>query len=340
MTYILGKPFDMRIAEGEVEGYSYVVKFGHNPDIDSGSVPETVWDNSNLYVKPTQSRTHDIVSTSTKDVGALVSSGIATGGSVTTLVDSGASFVVDGVAAGDTVINDTTMEHSVVVSVTATTITTENTRHGGNLGDDLAGSGSGGSYRVVTPSNSGASILHIKQGLDEDLEPLEEFVILNGTTNVPTVNEYFRIPRMHIDGSLNLSTNLGDVTATAQIDATVTSFIGVGEGQTAQAFFTVPAGKTAWLERWWSDLNRDGSASGSMVDLEFWVTPHALSGGSGSRLGGVMALNLNGTSALEREYGFMGPKFEHETDVEVRVVWSKNNDMKVSAGFTLRLKDN
>jgi len=336
MTFIPNKPFVMSIAEGEVAGYSYVEKFGHNPDIDSGSVPETIWDNSDQVVYPTAARIHDFASTSAQDVGTLVSTGTATGGSKTTIIDTGATFLSDHVAAGDTVINDTTMEHSVVVTVDSETqITTENTRHGDNLTD------SGDTYRVVSPAGTGASVVHIKQGLDGALEPLEEFVITNGTTNVPTLNEYLRIPRVHIEGAASAAaSNVGDITATAQTDGTVTAIIGAGEGQTAQAFYTVPAGKTAWLENWWGSLNRKGSTAGAMVDIELWVTPHAISGASGSRLGQVMALSISGTSSDRHDLGEGGIKFEHETDIEIRCVYTSDNNVKMSAGFRLRIKDN
>jgi len=41
--------FDINIAEGRIQGYSLVNKFGRNPDVDTGSIPEDVFNGSTPY---------------------------------------------------------------------------------------------------------------------------------------------------------------------------------------------------------------------------------------------------------------------------------------------------
>jgi len=326
------RDFFLGVKEGKYPGYSAIEKFGHNGDIDTGTTPEDVWDGGGLWVPPTAARTHDIVSTVAADVGVVRASGTATGGSTTTLVDSGATFTLS-VSAGDVVINDTTVEHSVVVSVTDTTLTTEPTRHSGVLAS------SGDSYRVVDATSTGASIVHIKSGLDSDFTPQQEFIVMNGTTDVPTVNTYYRIDRMHLDAAASGSaSNVGTITATAQTDATVTCQIDPAEGQTLMAIYTIPKGVTAYLYRLWGSLGRKGSSADALVDCQLWVTPHARSGKSGGRVAYPLNMNARGNSFMEQAFK-TAPKFEHETDLVVRCIYTSDSNIKISAGFDLILVD-
>lgn len=59
-----------RVAAGLIPGVSHINKFGSNPDVDTSSTPEAIWDVGGLYVPPTIGRIHDIVSTNTNDTSA------------------------------------------------------------------------------------------------------------------------------------------------------------------------------------------------------------------------------------------------------------------------------
>lgn len=58
-----------RIAQGEIDGATAIFQFGSNPDIDTGSVPETIWDGSALYTWSsfTDADITDIVSSNNAD---------------------------------------------------------------------------------------------------------------------------------------------------------------------------------------------------------------------------------------------------------------------------------
>lgn len=50
--------------------YDSIHKFGHNPDIDTGTDPEDVWSQGGIYAFPTAAAATTIVSTSTSDAAA------------------------------------------------------------------------------------------------------------------------------------------------------------------------------------------------------------------------------------------------------------------------------
>lgn len=78
MSYLGDKEYILEVARGNVAGAQIINKFGHNNDVDTGTVPESVWSRGGLWVAPTTSRTHDIVSTSTNDDGSPGGTGART----------------------------------------------------------------------------------------------------------------------------------------------------------------------------------------------------------------------------------------------------------------------
>lgn len=55
------------VQEGRISGVSSVSKFGSNEDIDTGSTPEDIWQQGDVWVADTTAQTHDVVSTSAAD---------------------------------------------------------------------------------------------------------------------------------------------------------------------------------------------------------------------------------------------------------------------------------
>ena len=307
---------------------SYINKWGRRSNIDTTTDPADIWGgNTDLWVPPTAARVHNVVSTSTSDVGSVLSSGTATGGSTTTIVDSGATFVTDGVSAGDTVLDDSNMEHATVVSLTETTITTHTTRHGNDFN-------SGDSYRIVSPTSTGASIIHV-YGLNNLMAEVEEFVVMNGTTNVATLLSYYRINRAHIDGAAGRTTsNIGAITGTAVTDGTETFNIAAGFGSTTLAIYTVPAGKSACMTRLYAHLNKSNAITATMSLRE---TAFASIDGSGSRVDDFFSVsNTRALTDTPKPYR----TFEEQTDIWLRCDEVSANDADITAGFDLILVTN
>lgn len=324
------KDATLEISRGNVSGTTFVNKFGRNDDIDSG-VSEDIWDGGGIYVPPTEDRIHQIVSNSTQDVGIVRSSGTATGGSLTTLIDTGATFSTDSVVAGDVVLHDTDQDHSIVVSVDSETQITMRQVHHGNAFE------SGDAYRVVHQNGTGAAVAHIILGTEEDGTAHTEFIILNGTTNVATANSYFRITRMHIHGVGSNGSNVGIITATADTDATVTAQINANNGQTLMAFFHIPMGKTGYMTNVYASMNRSTKIADAMADISIRTRLWG-NGADGNIVKGFSNVSING-GFFSRDFNPYSP-ISQGTDIWIRCESVTDNDTDISAGFDIILVDN
>lgn len=315
--------YGLEVAAGRVPDTSIVHKFGRNPSV---STQEDIWDVGGLWVPPTAARTHQIVSSSANDAGSVLSSGTIDTGSTTQIVDNDATFSSDGVAAGDTVISDENYAHATITGVTETTLTLSTARHNRPF---VAGN----TYRVVTPTSTGASIVHVK-GLDANMLAQDEFIVTNGQTNVPTVNTYYRINRMHLDGANGRVANIGNITATADTDGTVSAQISAGRGQTLMAIDTIPSNKVGFLHSWSTHINRSGGA-GALADMSLLEVPFADVGGSGIRLEAWSGISVDAPDHEDFDPPLM---IDPNTDLIVRCEGvSATGD--VTARFELVLQD-
>ena len=96
-----------------------------------------------------------------------------------------------------------------------------------------------------TASGTGARVVEI-QGLDGNYEAATVTVPMNGTGNASNSDiSFIRVFRMRVTKSGSQNTNDGNITAT--IGGTTVSQIDEGEGQTLQANYTIPAGKTGYI---------------------------------------------------------------------------------------------
>lgn len=258
---VYGSLFETEVSKGNVRDYSYISKFGENPSLDIADGFVELWDGSTSYVPPTEARIHNVVSTDAADVGTLLSSGTATGGSVTSVEDTGATFVTDGVSIGNMVLNDDDLQFGIITAVTETVLTIGNgMREARSL--QLGLTTEGKSYRVVTNGSTGASVFYV-QGLDASWNEQDEFVILNGVTPVATVNSFIRQYRARVLGP-NASESAGAVTSTAQTDGTISCQVIAGINQSLMSIYTVPTGKTGYLHRWWGSISKKQAAASNL----------------------------------------------------------------------------
>lgn len=329
MSFFGSTDFNLQIQRGVIPGFSAISKFGENPDIDSASGFETVWDAGGVYVPPTTARIHDVASDNAADTGTILSSGTATGGSLTTLEDTGATFIADGVSFGDIVLNDNKTEIGLVTSITSETIVSiagsMRSPWTGSFGSSII---TGDSYRIVTNASTGGSILTI-EGLDVNRFLQDEFVALNGITPVSTAKSYARQFRARIFGP-NTSGAIGTVASTAQTDGTISTQVINGNNQSLMAVFSIPVGKTGYMTKWWAALSNKISS----------VSTVRLRAGSLAGIGYILqtrSLSSDGSSSFD--YSPLTPlKLVGGVDIWVEADAGTNN-LGVASGFDLTLED-
>lgn len=321
--------FFLEVAKGNIAGHSAIEITGENTDLPNTGVFEDIWDGGGVYVPPAAAVVHNVSSTLAADAGTVVSSGTATGGTTTELGDSGATFVSDGVAAGDAVLNDANVEFAAVSAVTSET---ELAIAGGMRDPDLGliskGNAAGDAYRIVTNASTGASIAWWK-GLSPVLRTQQEFVVMNGEGDVPTTGLYIR---QHLGRVFGPGTTEAEGTITSTTDdvaATVSAAILNGNNQTLMTPYTVPVNKTGYIVHWWTSMSRAVAAASSHVHLR------------AGRLDGFKysvqprAITTTGESSLD--YIYRVPKvIPGGSDIWVEAN-SNANLVGVSAGFEIIL---
>lgn len=264
--------FLLDVARLKYDNYRIGTKFGRNPDIDTGSGPEDVWNGGGVYTgfNATANENLECFSSSASDSGTLVSSGTATGGSSTTLVDSGATFVTDGVAVGDLIINDTQGFHGVVTAVTSETVLTVWDFVDGSL-DDFTFS-NGDTYRVATTNGTGVAVTRWENILNSDYEDQGTvYFIMNGTTGVNYTVDAMRCSRGKCVLTGSNEANVGTITLRqATTTANVLASMAPDGGQTEICCDTVESGKTRIITNLKIDMVRANGSAGS-ADVRFQI---------------------------------------------------------------------
>jgi len=261
--------FGTEVALGEVPNYSVSTKFGRNSDIDTGSTPEDMWNGGGEYTgfNPTQNRNIEINSTDGNDTGSLITSGTATGGSSSTIEDTGATFVSDGVAVGDLVINDTNSAHGFVTAVTSETVLTVFRMTNGAV--TQSSNSSGDDYRIASNNSTGASVVRIEQILNSDYEEQPaKYAILDGTSNVTVTVDAFRCTRAKVIMAGSSGTNEGTLRIRQQTDTSNIFAQVPTTGQTTIAAYTVPVNKVMVVKRIRLSIVRaNGSAGSATINM-------------------------------------------------------------------------
>jgi hypothetical protein len=170
---------------------------------------------------------------------------------------------------------------------------------------------------------AGARTLEI-QGLDINYNEIGEIVTLNGTADVETQNSYLRVYRMIVRTAGATGSNVGTITATAQVDTTVSAQITIGKNQTLMSVFTIPAGKTGYVTNVFGSM---GVKQAGSVDFEFLVRP----------FGEVFQVKLQISTAAYVQHKFSPYSVVTEkSDLKVRADVSANGS-NTSAGYSIIL---
>ena len=172
---------------------------------------------------------------------------------------------------------------------------------------------------TITSANAGDTTDVTLEGLDTSYNFQTETLTLAGTADVVGTKTWHRINRMFMVEE----TNVGNVTAT--VDGDVVSSIKEERGQTLQAFYTIPAGKTGYLTHM-----QVSSSKNQAVEASLFVRPF---GGAFRVSGGTLLYQM------EHTIHYSSPVvITEKSDIDFRVIGAANGS--TSASFDLILVDN
>jgi len=238
-------PYLYDIGEGNIAAHTPFYKIGYNPVITN--VEEAVWSAGGKYPFLKGADMLEAYSDdNTQDIGSILFNTTSTGGSTTTLEDSGVDFTAGAtpVAVFDCVILDkggAVPEWGYVTGVAATTLTIAG-------GFSEGGTGASRDYIVINKTAyTGAHAIKISY-LTTAFAVKEEIVVLNGTTPVNTVNnDFYRINEVVLISAGTLSGSLGNVSVRDASGAPIYAYITAGYTRARQLVYTVPAGLTLYI---------------------------------------------------------------------------------------------
>lgn len=328
MSYITGgNDPQLLISNGAFSNIKHWNVFGLQPDADTVSVPVDVWNDQHTYIPPSVAQFIDVTSTGT-DAGSLTSSGLISIASATQIIDSSANFIADGVAAGDVVLNDTNMDHSVVVSVASANVLDIVPMHHSTTNEI------GSSYRIVTTAGNGSSVVRI-DGLNNQLDEISEYIIMNAGTVVQTISEFARLNFCEAFGVSNSDSNNGDIIFTASVDASTVNIIPAEKGHSTNSFRTIPRGYRGFITNITASLYRSGVASDSMAQVALYENLWSGFGyPQGNWLRGIFGVSV--TNEYQKHYKPY-KVIEEGSDIWMRVEDVSDNNSVISVSYDVVL---
>lgn len=187
------------------------------------------------------------------------------------------------------------------------------------------------------PVGVGARTVRVSGLTSWAVKEVSEDVILNGTTDVATVNSYVIINTMMVLTNGATSVNVGDIDATAVTDGTITAQIKAGLGQTQTTVYGIPSVQDGYITKLYAIGKKAGGAT-KLINTALLCNLHP----------DVELLNF-----LSQETGAItgtgGPGFKMLFNPYKRVpgpailkiqVNSDTADAEISSGFDIILVDN
>lgn len=176
-----------------------------------------------------------------------------------------------------------------------------------------------------TSAGVGAQTIRV-MGVNVNLERIEENVILDGLTDVVTVNKYFRIYRMQVLTAGSTQAAVGTITATAAVSATEQARVISSNNTTLMSHMTAPAGVVTIGKGFTLSV-----AAGQSAVFRLYIRPP----------GGVFVISdiVAVTNSFQRVRDFGLPTIPEGSDLRITAQPSDNNVI-CTASYDLLFIDN
>ena len=304
MMITFGKDLSLEIARGKIPGISHVNKYGRAID-GVQTIPTDIWDRADstptqpIWLAPTAARIHTIVSAHVNDVtgeGTLTLTGqpadtqtCTTGTKVYTfqtvltnvdgnvLIGANASATIDNLIAAINLAAGSGTTYAAL-----TTAGEEDVEAAAGAGDtmtlwdhtssaiattDTMDNASWGAANTI--NGPGAVAVEVHYLPDWDTPEAVETIYMHGTVGVEMSSAAVIIHRMKIIANgTAYGINVGAITATAAVDATITAQVDAGEGQTGMAVYGIPSIQTAYMTGYMIG-SHDSVNPGTPVEVDF-----------------------------------------------------------------------
>jgi hypothetical protein len=189
------------------------------------------------------------------------------------------------------------------------------------------------------PVGTGARTIRIWGLTGWGTAEVSEDITMNGVGAVTTSNSYVIIHRMKVLTWGSAGPNVGIITATAAVDATVTAQINAGLGQTQMVIYGVPSTKTLYLNNFHvhlHDFNNPATSAAISFKLLVNELPDTVTTGFVTKhQGGVISF---GNSNMHHRFGQAFP-IPGPAIVKIQAIGTVA-DLFVSGGFDGILKTN
>ncbi len=178
---------------------------------------------------------------------------------------------------------------------------------------------------------TGTQTLKLYGLTDWDTPETSEIIVMDGTSNVSTARPYVMINRMKVltTGTSVNGANVGNITATAATDGTVTAQINAAEGQTQMAIYGLSSLDKMYIGRFYG--NAVQVAGGDEAVMKMLVNEEPDSQLLNFRTNHTFGIRGGGTSALTINY-YVPKVINGPAIVKIQGI-GDSSDMDVSAGW-------
>jgi len=175
-----------------------------------------------------------------------------------------------------------------------------------------------------TDGGTGINIIKI-YGLNSEYEIIEEELTMNGITPAVTSNTFLRVTRMYGTLAGTSTRAAGNIIATHN-EGNIAEIL-AGDGQSADATYTVPKDHLFMVDRLTASLER--SSTGAAAEIHFEIKSF---GSNVWREQADISLSAQGSSFVQRDTELWFP-IPEKTDVRVHVTYVATNNARISGAF-------
>ena len=175
------------------------------------------------------------------------------------------------------------------------------------------------------------------QGVDANYNAISEVVTLEGQTQVDTVNSYLRVNKMIVLTSGTGGTSVGVIyagtgSAGGGLPTAIFNRTGVNSNESESAFYTVPAGYTAYINAW--TMSSANTAENNNTSTQFVLRIRPLGGVFGIKA--LYGVPGNGIYECMAVYPFVVPE---KADIEIRAAANTGTSVASSQLQILLIKN-